>query len=46
MAKIARTQSATVRWMFTYRGELRDLNESNFARFDAKMGKRRAGDLF
>ena len=22
----------------TYRGELRDLNESNFARFDAKLG--------
>jgi hypothetical protein len=24
----------------TYRGELRDLNESNFARFDAKLGER------
>ena len=32
----------------TYRGELRDLNESNFARFDAKLGERLAelrGDL-
>ena len=26
----------------TYRGELRDLNESNFARFDAKLGERLA----
>jgi hypothetical protein len=26
----------------TYRGELRELNESNFARFDAKMGERLA----
>jgi hypothetical protein len=24
----------------TYRGDLRDLNESNFARFDARMGER------
>ncbi len=32
----------------TYRGNLRELNESNFARFDAKMGERLAelrGDL-
>ena len=26
----------------TYRAELRELNESNFARFDAKMGERLA----
>jgi hypothetical protein len=26
----------------TYRGELRELNESNFARFDAKVGERLA----
>jgi ABC-type phosphate transport system auxiliary subunit len=26
----------------TYRGELRDLNELNFARFDAKLGQRAA----
>ena len=24
----------------TYRGDLRELNESNFARFDARMGER------
>ena len=26
----------------TYRGELRELNEANFARFDAKLGERLA----